>query len=452
MGPALIALPEDQWFDRKSARIAPRELANVLIGFANAEGGVVVIGLADGTVEGTAARRAQLNDLQQASVEFSVPPVRAVGRRVPCRLPGGARDELLVLEVGPGTEVHANRRDEAYLRIGDQNHRLTFAQRQELVFDKQQTGYESRPVEAARVDQVDSILLDQYADAVDAPDPIRLLRARGLAVEDTLTVAGCLLFAENPQRFFPEAHVRVLRYRGRERGTGTRQQLVRDLRIEGPIPRQLIDAQAAIAEMEPVRRALVGGGRFGPVPLVPRDAWLEGVVNAAIHRSYSIGGDHIRVEIFDDRIEIASPGRFPGIVDLAEPLGAPRFARNPRVARVCADLHFGQELGIRRIYREMRDAGLGDPGYRQTAESVRLVLSGEPVDRGLDARLSESARITVGALRTAGRLSTGEVAELLDVTPPTALKRLRALRSAGLVEWVGKASRDPRAYWTLPPT
>ncbi len=72
---------------------------------------------------------------------------------------------------------------------------------------------------------------------------------------------------------------------------------------------------------------------------------MEGLVNAAIHRSYNIGGDHIPVDIFDDRIKVESPGPFPDLVDPRAPRDVTRFARNPRTARVCADLRFGQELG-----------------------------------------------------------------------------------------------------------
>jgi len=249
----------------------------------------------------------------------------------------------------------------------------------------------------------------------------------------------------------PEALVRVLRYRGSERGAGARQQLVSDRRCEGPIPQVLAEAREEVRAVEPARRALGRGGRFEDVVLVPEDAWLEGVVNAVVHRSYSLAGDHIRIEVFDDRIEITSPGRFPGIVDLTDPLSAPRFARNPRIARVCADLDFGQELGegIRRIYEEMRLAGLEDPVYTQTEASVRLVLSGEPMERQLDARLPSGTRAITAALRDAGRLSTGEAAELLGRSRPVAIRVLRSLEAAGIVRWVGHSPKDPRAHWEL---
>lgn len=177
------------------------------------------------------------------------------------------------------------------------------------------------------------------------------------------------------------------------------------------------------------RRALAVSGRFERVGLVPQDAWLEALVNAVIHRSYSISGDHIRVEIFDDRVEVESPGRFPGIADTSDPLRVTRFARNPRIARVCSDLHFGQELGegIRRMFEEMRLAGLADPAYHQSAGSVRVSLTSAPVDRELEARLPKGARELVRIVREARRVSTGELAQATGRSRPVVLRQLRAL-------------------------
>jgi ATP-dependent DNA helicase RecG len=448
VGPQLASLPEDQWFERKSARIAPRDLAKTLIGFANADGGTLVVGLDDGEVEGTEGNARRRNGQLQANVDFCAPPVRAKHRVVTCVDRDGQPNELLVFQVEPSESVHANQKDEVFLRVGDENRRLGFAQRQELLFDKGQASYEARP-SGASVELVDRALLDSYARWAGASDPVRLLRARGLADDGELTIAGCLLFAESPQAFLPEAFIRVLRYRGRERGSGARQQLAEDIRLEGPIPAQLRQAREQVERLQPTRRALGEGGTFEDVPLVPDDAWLEGIVNAAVHRSYSMAGDHIRVEIFDDRIEISSPGRFPGLVDLEEPLHAMRFARNPRIARVCADLSLGQELGegIRRMFEEMRHAGLTDPVYRQTSGSVELQLLAEPVDRRLEERLPPHSRAIARTLRSVGRMSTGEVTEALGLSRPVVQKELNALREAGVVEWVGKSPKDPRAYW-----
>lgn len=451
-GEALLKLREDQWFDRKSSRTAAQDLANAMIGFANAEGGMVVVGLWGGKVEGVDRAAKRQSEWQQAALDFTAPAVPCRNRLVDCINERGDADQLFVIEVETSEKVHANRRDEVFLRVGDENRRLTFAQRQELLYDKGQATFESSVVEGARREDLDEALLRSYANAVKHPEPDRLLGARGLLTRNgELTVAAVLLFADHPQTWLPEASVRVLRYQGTERGTGARQRLTDDVRVEGPIPAQLTNARKEIFDRLPTRRALATSGKFEQVGLIPQDAWLEGLVNAVIHRSYSISGDHIRVEIFDDRVEIESPGRFPGIAEARDPLQATRFARNPRIARVCADLAFGQELGegIRRMFEEMRLAGLADPAYHQTSGSVRVTLSSAPIDRALEARLPRGARDLVRLVREAGRASTGEIVQASGRSRPVVLRQLRALAEAGLVIWTGHSPKDPRAYWSL---
>ncbi len=453
VGHELLACAEDQWFDRKSIRVSAQALADTEASFANADGGVIVVGLHGGQVEGTDDNERRRNDLMQAAIDYTHPPVRARSSLVECVNAVGRHDHVLVVEVEPSDKVHTNNKDEVFLRVGDESRKLSFVQRQELLFDKGQSTYEATAVPRTSIIDVRSALLESYAASLGQLVPERLLAARGFATPaGVLTIAGLLLFGENPQLYLPTATVRILRYRGLERGTGVRQQLLEDIRCEGPIPSILSSATEAVRRLQPTRRALGSAGRFEAVGLVPEDAWLEGLVNAVVHRSYSLAGDHIRVEIFDDRIEIESPGRFPGLVSLEEPQPTTRFARNPRIARVCADLNFGQELGegIRRIFEEMRLAGLADPLYTQTAASVRLTLSGTPVDRALEARLPPDSRHVLTALRDAGRLGTGDLAQVMGVSRPVAISRLNALREVGLIEWVGNSPRDPRAFWQLP--
>ena len=95
-----------------------------------------------------------------------------------------------------------------------------------------------------------------------------------------------------------------------------------DVRIEGPIPTAIQQAAQVISRLIPQRRALADSGLFEAQPIVPRDAWLEGVVNAVIHRSYSLAGDHIRVEIYPDRVQIVLPQDFqlpPGGLNIRWP-------------------------------------------------------------------------------------------------------------------------------------
>lgn len=163
-GPALLGLKEDQWFDRKSSRVGARELANSEVGFANAEGGVVAVGLADGRVEGIDARRDRLNDWQQAALDFTVPPVRAHSELLPCLNSADQADHLLIIEVDTSETVHANSQDDVFLRVGDENRRLNYRQRQELMYDKGQATFESTAVPDATPDELDDLLLSSYAE------------------------------------------------------------------------------------------------------------------------------------------------------------------------------------------------------------------------------------------------------------------------------------------------
>lgn len=441
---ALLELPESQWFERKSGRITAKKAAETAIAFANAEGGVLVIGASNGQVDGVTP--ALLNDLQQMALDHTEPAVSAEVDVIEA-LYGRGRHRVAVIRVNVGDHVvHATKADKVFLRVGDENRELSYAQRRELTFDRGQAAYERTPMDG----ELDPHLVETYAEAVGATDERRLLKARGLILDDDRTTVGSiLLFGIQPQALLPHAHVRVVRHRGTTAETGTRQQLLSDIRIEGPVPHQLAEARSVIKEQLPVRQALGADGRFGPVGIVPEDAWMEGLVNAVVHRSYSTSGDHIRVTVFDDHIEFESPGRFPGVVDIADPRALTRFARNPRIARVCADLRFGQELGegIRRMFEEMRLAGLADPEYHQTAGSVRLTLRASPVDRALDARLPARWRQAMQIIRDSGRSSTGDVQDALGVSRPVTIRLLRAMEEAGLIAWIGKSERDPRAYW-----
>ncbi len=170
-------------------------------------------------------------------------------------------------------------------------------------------------------------------------------------------------------------------------------------------------------------------------------------MNAVLHRSYSMAGDHIRVEIFPNRIEITNPGRFPGLADPTKPTEISRYARNPRIVRVCSDLGIARELGegIKRIFAEMRSLGLADPIYTQTSGAVRLVLSSaEALPDDVRLSLSKGARRVLDVLRLEAQpLGTGQVAQLAGLARPTASRHLQALRELGIVAWEGQGPKTP---------
>lgn len=466
MANALVGLPESQWFDRKSARIQAKKLAETLVAMGNAEGGVVAIGLNDGTIEHVSD--AQANALRQAAIDFTQPPVRVTAEEhfSPPPADGSSaapqdrtRRRMLLLHVTPGEALHELSDGSCFLRIGDETRRLTHAQRQELFYDRSDSSYDSSPQSSLTIADLDADAIEGFRSAVGAQASAEhLLRSRGLVDRaGAPTVAATLLFHPAPQALHPHAHVRVLRYLSDERGSGSHLSLEDDgdVRIDGPVPAVIDRAAEEIAARVPRRRALGTSGRFDPVPVIPRDAWLEALVNAVVHRSYSMAGDHIRIEIFPTRVEVTSPGRFPGIVDVDAPQSITRYARNPHIARVCADLRIGQELGegIRRMMDTMAAAGLAGPSFRQTASHVIVTLSAHGLlDEETVARLPSGAVDVLAILQRAGTpLGTGAIAEAAGVARPTILRRLRALEAEGLVHWDAESAKDPRAVWRPAP-
>lgn len=453
----VLNTPESQWFERKSIRVKPEVFARTLVGLANAEGGTVVLGVSEGRIEDLLTHAKAINTLRRVASTHCAPPVlaRFTEREV---LDGDRPVPMLFVEIAPGETLHETSAGECYLRVGDSTMRLNSTQREELAYDRGAAQFEGRPMPGATLDTLSRSHIQELADAVGlTSDPERVLSARSLlTIRGDVTIAAYLLLAPTPQEQMPHAHVRILRYLDPIRGTGARQNIADDgdIRIEGPVPVVIEKATKAIEARIPVRRALRADGKFGPVPLIPRDAWLEGLVNAVVHRSYSMAGDHIRIDIFPDRVEIESPGRFPGIVDPDNPLDISRYARNPRIARVCNDLGITQERGegIRRIFDEMRSLGLTDPFYRETSGSVRLTLMGATRISGeLAESLPTGAESALIAIRRLGRpMGTGELAVEIGLARPATLRALRALEKLGEVEWRGNSKNDPRAQWALP--
>lgn len=454
--------PEDQWFDRKSSRTEPRALGELMVGFANADGGLIAMGLHKGAVEGVDRAGARMmNEWRQAAVNFTDPPIRHRFEVVPCVNDDGKDDQLALIEVEVGEHVHRTARGETFLRVGDENRRLGVRESQELDFDRGQSVFDGKPVaNAKRSDLAEPAVAEYMQHLVPRPERVDdALQARGLLVTrrgvSRPTVAGELLLGRDPQRFYPEAVARVLRYRGSSRETGSRSNVDRDLRFDGTLVAQIEAARRRVARLLPATIRLRETGRFQASSVIPQAAWLEAIVNAVVHRSYSLGGDHIRVEVFDDRLEVESPGRLPGLVRV-ETIRSTRFARNPRIARAMADLGFGRELGegVNRMFEEMERAGFPAPLYTEGPASVQVTFLFESVFGHILERLPTGSERFVEYLSRNRRITTTEAKDLLGMSRPTTLGWLRQLVDAGLLQHVGTSLKDPRGFWqaTFGPT
>jgi len=243
----------------------------------------------------------------------------------------------------------------------------------------------------------------------------------------------------------------VLRYEGSQRGAGARLRLLRDRSLEGTIPRQIEAARKLVGQWLRKRTALRADGRFGEVTIIPRDVWLEAIVNAVVHRAYNLGGDHIRVEIFDDRMEVHSPGRFPGVTDVNDPVEIPHFARNHRIARVCRELGYGRELGegLRRMVADMAQVDLAPPMIRQHAAGATVIMSADLLDGRVAQEFTMEVLALVRNIRELGQARTGELTQSSGRSRPWVIKQLEALERAHVVERTGRSSNDPQSTWQV---
>lgn len=144
---------------------------------ANADGGLLVVGLHDGLVEDVPPQRR--NELRQVALDFTHPPVRVRVQEVLAASAGGDPVTLVVFPIKPGEQVHTTQKGSCYLRVGDESRQLTAAQQRELVYDRGAAHYEATPVDLG-VDDLDQDQLASYARAIGASSIEGMLAARDL--------------------------------------------------------------------------------------------------------------------------------------------------------------------------------------------------------------------------------------------------------------------------------
>lgn len=455
----LLDLAEDQWFERKGIGIAPREVAKALVAFANAEGGTLAIGVSrESGLGGLGANSSRENDLRQAAIDLTEPSVPHKAHSVACVNQDGDADEILVLDVEPSEQMHRLTDGTVYLRVGDETRSLNYEQAALLSYDKGVSHFDTEISPDTTISDFDEEALREYRAILGSELSVQdILKARGLYREQAnragATWAGILLFGRIPSMFYPNAYIRIIQYRGTRPETGARMNIVLDEIIEGPIPKVVERTRERLKNLIQRFIRLGSEGRFAPLPEYPEAAWLEAVINALTHRSYALQGDHIRVKLFDDRLEVESPGRLPGLVRL-DNIRSTRYSRNPRIARVLAELGFVRELGegVDRMFNEMSARGLPAPSFRQDDASFTVTLFNQRLSsmaEQLDIELPVSLRPLATLLLERVELTTSEAALELDIALSTARRQFDQLRSLGLVERIGAGPHDPTSFWRV---
>lgn len=465
---------ESQKFDRKSAKKDIKEIANHIAGFANADGGTLVIGIADdGNLEGFESYGNKEMDILKSSVQYlkTIPEIKT--EKLNIINSNGHEDFILLLHIEISHNcLIRNVKDEVYLRRGDSTIKLTDEQIQVLKIDRPEISYENQVVLESTIDDIDEEMVNIYKKSIGAENKnnIEVLKARHFLKDINgtyhLTNAGVLLFANDPTVFFPFARVRVIKYSGTSMHTGENLNIIKEETFRLPLYKLIIEVKKFVKSQLRDFSHLNKDGLFEKVPEYPEFAWLEGITNAVTHRNYAMRGEHIKIFIFDDRMEIRSPGKLPGLVTL-ENMKTVRYARNTKISETLVDLGLVKELneGVSRIYDEMQKFFLDEPEYTyESGEILKLTLKNNIVMR--DKRVSETLQKNINIkenwdsftsvekdivryINDRGGAGTIDLMNYTGRSKNTVIGILKKLEDLEILEWVGTNIYDPKKKYII---
>jgi len=442
----LLQQPRGQELEFLRADTTTLRLAQAMASLANAEGGIILLGVDPRTKATDAGHGPRLRDLALEAAQLTDPPlILPLPQAVP--RPDGV---LVLIRVPPGLPHVYGVRGRFLVRQGGRNATLDSRALRRLVRERVAGDFDSQPTPEAGLDDLDWQRVEGYiekAEGLAGSSPEEALLLRGcLSHADGAylpTVAGLLLFSKHPERFFPSSEIIVVRYPGKEMGDD----FIRE-DIHGPLPDQIRRAEAFLVNQ--MRRGVyLRDLHRQEQPEYPPEALREAVVNAVAHRDYAIRGEGIRILMFADRVECYSPGRLPGHVTIQN-LVQERFSRNQAIVQVLADMGFIERLGygIDRMIGQMESLGLPAPDFRETANGFQVTLYGPGHDLlTLSAPEGPWSGLQLNPRQEAGlkfiaeyeRITNRQYRELHpDISDETARRDLADLVDKGLLLKIGE--------------
>ena len=439
----LIKQGENEKVELRGARTHTKTLARSICGMLNQQGGLVVLGVDDdGDVVGVADPDHDVADLHSHLADHLSPlPLVSIVRY---DIDGKT---VVVIEVPEGADKPYSLGREIFVRVGKQTMKASADQSsaivQETVSQFDRWEYEALPgFDFADCDS------DEISDALhDISKSGRLgsrvpqnktdfLRRLHLARGGQFTNGCAVLFGEEPLNWSPNLAIRVVSFSGKKTGD-----ISNDTLIHGPAVQCLRKA------VDTLQQRTGYSGRFtdsdierADVPAYPLFALREGLVNAIVHRDYSILGGQIRVEIYQDRLTIQNPGRLPEgwkLDDLKKRHGSVPF--NPDIARVFYLRMLMEQLGIgtQKVIEECKKLKASPPIWDNDQNMVTLTLFPAP-EPSLSFDLNSRQQMLLKKYGPGKSFKTSDYAELTGVVDRQARRELNELIDYGLVERSGR--------------
>ena len=393
----ILSRGEGQFVEFKSAwdRSAPSpsplprravrdKIADAVAAFANADGGLLLVGVDD---DGAATGHGYPDHVVDDFLEV---PHRRLTPAVHCRTARLVLDchEILAFEVPIAPEAVMNDGNGFPYRVGARIVR----EPQETINERKQAyrvvGYERRFRPGATVADLDLDMARSFLkDAPVGGRPVlEALEYYGLIerhVRDwRVTNAALLLFARRPAlSWHPRAGLRVFRVAGTEIRYGRRRNVTQIGRADPPLASAIHEIRE-LARHQVRRSEKLVGLRFEDIAEYPDFAWQESLVNAVAHRDYEVQGRETEIWFYEDRLEVSSPGELvpPVTVDGLRDGRRSHVTRNPMLVRVLADADIMRDEGegIVRVFREMTDSFLREPEMTSESGLFTITLFNEP--------------------------------------------------------------------------
>lgn len=432
---------ESQFVDRKSKRIKPGKLSQAISAFCNADGGALIVGVEDDQTWDGFTKPEEANGIEQLLHEL-FPLSQPLG----IHYFSGFREKGLVLfiEVPKTSEIIKASDGKIYLRRGASNQPVaTQEQLKRLELNKGISSHEDATVRDDAQNIIDSKIYDHFnSEIVPSAEKEPWLRKQRLLVEEKPTVACEILFSDEPQIVLPKAAIKLYRYRTSD-AEGSRENLAFQPRtLEGcaySLIKEAVRQTVEITEGIPI----IGSDGFQQVKY-PTEAIHEVITNAVIHRDYSLNDD-IHIRIFDNRVEVQSPGRLPAHITVKNILDE-RYARNPKIVRLLnkfpdpPNKDVGE--GMNTTFNAMRKLELKEPTIAHRDNSVIVALRHERLAT-LEDRLMEH-------LATGKHLNNALARELCNEPSDSKIRKaLRRMIDAKMIEKVPNTRGKGTKYRAL---
>jgi ATP-dependent DNA helicase RecG len=462
----LLAAKESRTLDFKRIGTKQARKLETVCAFANSEGGLLVLGVGDEKALAANAKPESrlfgieenvegFDDFRRELMKAFAPAITQLHwTRLSCTLQDGRVGHIVMLRVDKSEQVHSIVGNGTWTRMDASNRELSAVEIADLAYRRGVRSATSETV-PVKLSLLETPVWQQFANArgLRTGTFAEQLQKIGLADDSSgemrPTRAAVLLFAEEPGGLLAahetRADIRLMIYDGKAAIPGATPNLRKDVRtIRGALIEQIDIAKNAVMFALAQGITLEGSG-FKTRHLYPERVVTEAIVNAVIHRDYRLNRD-IFIRIFDDRIEVESPGAFPGNITPSNISKAGSKARNPLVAQnlrefpVAPNIDAGE--GVKMMFAEMAAAQLYPPQYSQNTdkavESVTVTLlnherptTWDEVSHWIDEH---------------GEIANSDLREIVKVDTLEASRMLKAWVEQGVLVQVPDRAKRNMAY------